>query len=136
MNGRPPGAEQLRVVIVDDSEQIRSLLATLLNGACAVAGMASDGDDAVELIAAEQPDVVIMDLHMPRCDGLTAIRDLRPRCPATTFVMFTSGDAAGIEACLAEGAERHFPKQDIAELVAYVCSLRPASPVVARRSRR
>jgi CheY-like chemotaxis protein len=119
------GPGLVRVVIVDDSEPIRSLLTTLLgDAACIVAGTAGDGAEAIEVVRATEPDVVIMDLHMPGMDGLEALQRLIPECGDTRFVMFTSGDARAIAACLAAGARRHFPKQDIVELIAYVDGLR------------
>jgi DNA-binding NarL/FixJ family response regulator len=116
--------ERVRVVVVDDSEPLRALLSQMLAAAaCDVVGEASDGGEAIEVVRATAPDVVILDLHMPDVDGLQALRVLAPGCPDTTFLMFTSGDAAAVAACLQAGADGHFLKQDIVALVGHVAGL-------------
>jgi DNA-binding NarL/FixJ family response regulator len=116
--------DHVRVVVVDDSEPLRALLSQMLAAAaCDVVGEASDGGEAIQVVRATAPDVVILDLHMPDVDGLQALRVLAPGCPDTTFLMFTSGDAAAVAACLQAGADGHFLKQDIVGLVGHVAAL-------------
>jgi DNA-binding NarL/FixJ family response regulator len=83
----------IRLLIVDDDDLVRAGLSMMLDGAAgiAVVGEAADGDQVPDAIAAHAPDVVLMDLRMPRVDGLTALQRLqiRPRPPQvivlTTF---------------------------------------------------
>ena len=66
--------EPVTVVVADDQSAVREGLVLLLGTlpGIAVAGQAADGDAAVELVAAAHPDVALMDLNMPGCDGVTA----------------------------------------------------------------
>lgn len=84
----------IRVVIADDHEVVREGLRALLEiqPDIAVAGEARDGAEAVDLCVRHQPDVVLMDLRMPRVDGLAAIRALQQRCPQTAVVILTTYD--------------------------------------------
>jgi CheY-like chemotaxis protein len=123
--------EGVRVVVVDDSEPLRALLSQMLAAVgCDVVGEAGDGGEAIEVVRATAPQVVVLDLHMPHVDGLEALRVLRPACPDTTFIMFTSGDAASVASCLRAGADGHFLKQDIVGLVGHIAGLR--APVAER----
>ncbi|WP_433789223.1 response regulator [Actinoplanes sp. CA-252034] len=86
------GVNPLRVVIVDDDPLVRSGLRMILGGApgVTVAGEAADGQVAVDVVTREAPDVVLMDIRMPRTDGLVAIRRLRERgSPARILVLTT-----------------------------------------------
>jgi two-component system, cell cycle response regulator DivK len=65
------------VLVVDDHEDNRELFATLLRGEGFVVTTATDGVEALEVAAREEPDVILMDLAMPRMDGFGAIAALR-----------------------------------------------------------
>lgn len=80
----------MRVVIVDDHRLVRDGLRTALEDAgIEVVGEAADGLDAIELIVRQRPDVALLDVSMPRLDGIEAARRLRTRAPATRVVMLT-----------------------------------------------
>lgn len=84
----------IRVLIADDHEVVRDGLRSLLEiqPDMAVAAEARDGAEAVALCEQHLPDVVLMDLRMPRMDGLGAIRALQQRCPQATVVILTTYD--------------------------------------------
>jgi DNA-binding NarL/FixJ family response regulator len=83
-------ATALRVLVVDDCESVRERVRWALERAgMLVVGEAADGAEAVTQAAARQPDVVLMDLHMPRMDGIQATRTLRLRQPGTRVVLWT-----------------------------------------------
>lgn len=84
--------ESIRVFVVDDHPMIRHGLAAMLKAEPGMqwVGDAPDGTDAVRLAPALEPDVVLMDLVMPRMDGVAAIAALRPQMPRTKFVILTS----------------------------------------------
>jgi DNA-binding NarL/FixJ family response regulator len=80
-----------RVLLVDDERAIREALGDLLNEAgFDVVGMASDGAEAVELAAKLRPAVVLMDLRMPRMDGIEAARHIKVADPATQIVILSA----------------------------------------------
>jgi DNA-binding NarL/FixJ family response regulator len=67
----------IRVLVVDDDAMVRTLLTSILTAQdIAVVGHATDGDEVVPAVQAHHPDVVLMDLHMPRVPGLDAIAAL------------------------------------------------------------
>ena len=75
----PQGAKPSRVAVVDDNDAVRLLLRTLieLESDLVVAGEAADGHGAIELVRAEEPEVVVLDLAMPGTDGLEVLLALR-----------------------------------------------------------
>ncbi len=91
-------SEQLRVVIADDHPVFRGGLRALLgtDPDLEVVGEASTGTEAVELAEAAQPDVVVMDLHMPGLDGVAATREIvhvSPHVAVLVLTMFDDDDS-------------------------------------------
>jgi DNA-binding NarL/FixJ family response regulator len=106
---QPPDGEQprLRVVIADDQAIVREGLVTLLGmmPSIEVVAAAGDGQQAIALTAEHDPDVVLMDLGMPRIDGVTATSHIRREHPRTQVVVLTTfADDDAVLAALRAGA--------------------------------
>ncbi|PKW25781.1 response regulator transcription factor [Phycicoccus duodecadis] len=86
--------EALRVVVVDDHRIVRDGLEALLGAleGVEVVGTAADGREAVHVVTETAPDVVLMDIQMPRLDGIEATRYLTGRSPAPRVVMLTMNE--------------------------------------------
>jgi DNA-binding NarL/FixJ family response regulator len=84
----------LRLLIVDDQPLIRRGLAMMLatEPGIEIVGQAADGVEAVVQALAQSPDVVVMDLQMPRASGVVATREITARLPATRVVVLTTYD--------------------------------------------
>ena len=103
----------IRVLVVDDQTLIREGLETLLglSPGIAVVGSAADGEEAVRLVAERRPDVVLMDLRMPRCDGVEATRRINHQHPSTRVVVLTTyADDDSIFGALEAGAMGYLTK--------------------------
>jgi NarL family two-component system response regulator LiaR len=85
-------ADPIRVLVVDDHAVVREGLRAFLElqDGIAVAGEAADGEEAIEAAVRLAPDVILMDLVMPRRDGVSAMRALRERAPAARVIVLTS----------------------------------------------
>jgi DNA-binding NarL/FixJ family response regulator len=96
MTGAP-----VRVVLADDQEMVRAGLRMLIDFQpdLEVVGEAADGLEAVEVVTRLRPDVVLMDVRMPRCDGIEAARRVLATVPAVAVVVLTTFDE---DASLAE----------------------------------
>ncbi|HEX4254244.1 MAG TPA: response regulator transcription factor [Streptosporangiaceae bacterium] len=108
----------IRVLAADDQRVVREGLAMLLGllPDVEVVGTAADGEEAVTLAVATQPDVVLMDLRMPRLDGAAATRQLRDRCPqAQIIVLTTYADDKSVIDALRAGARGYLTKDAGAE---------------------
>jgi two-component system, NarL family, response regulator LiaR len=83
---------RIRVLVVDDHAVVREGLRTFLSlqDGIEVVGEAGDGREAVAVAERERPDVVLMDLVMPRLDGVQAMRELRARVPRARVIVLTS----------------------------------------------
>jgi DNA-binding NarL/FixJ family response regulator len=111
----------LQVLVVDDSQAQRTRVRSALEGAgLTVVGEAEDGAQALTQAAAHHPDVVLMDLCMPRMDGVQATRILRRQQPDTPVVLWTGDDDGQLERAVCKsGAQIGIPKGiGTAELVA------------------
>ena len=105
--------DQVTVVVADDQSAVREGLVLLLGTlpGITVAGQAADGEAATELVAAVQPQVVLMDLNMPRCNGVEATRRIRASHPGTQVVVLTTySDDESIISALRAGALGYLTK--------------------------
>jgi NarL family two-component system response regulator LiaR len=84
--------DPIRVMIVDDHTMVRRGLAAMLKVKpdLTLVGEASNGQEALQVCEAVQPDVILMDLVMPRMDGTTAIRAVRRHWPGVRVIVLTS----------------------------------------------
>jgi DNA-binding NarL/FixJ family response regulator len=114
-------ATALQVLVVDDSQAQRTRVRSALEQAgLTVVGEAEDGAQALTQAAAHHPDVVLMDLRMPRMDGVQATRMLRRQQPDTPVVLWTGDDDAQLDrAVCTSGAQVGIPKHiGMVELIA------------------
>jgi two-component system OmpR family response regulator len=79
---------QRTILVVDDDPHIRQLLVFALAKAGLAAREAKDGEEALAMVAAQTPDLIVLDINMPRLDGLEVCRRLRPETP--TPILFLS----------------------------------------------
>jgi DNA-binding NarL/FixJ family response regulator len=91
----PDADPVIRVLIVDDDALVRAGLTMILSGAAdvEVVGAAADGSAVPAAVAGHRPDVVLMDIRMPRVDGLAATEALRARPDAPEVIVLTTFDA-------------------------------------------
>ena len=130
----------IRVVLVDDHAIVRGGLAQLLDAAdgIEVVGMAGDGGEALEVVTATSPDVVLMDLQMPVVEPVTATRSIIESGSSTQVVVLTSySDSERIVAALDAGAVGYLLKDaepvDLLEGIRAVA--RGESPIHPRAAR-
>jgi DNA-binding NarL/FixJ family response regulator len=119
----------IRVLLADDQRVVREGLGTLLGllDGIELVGTAADGEEAVALAARHDPDVVLMDLRMPRVDGIEAIRRLRERGDRPRAIALTTyADDASVLGALRAGARGYLTKDAGAE------EIRAAVEAVAR----
>jgi len=103
----------IRVLLADDQRLVRESLGTLLGllGGIELVASASDGEEAVTLSAEHRPDVVLMDLRMPRVDGIEAIRRLRECQPDVKVIALTTfADDESVLGALRAGARGYLTK--------------------------
>jgi DNA-binding NarL/FixJ family response regulator len=133
--------QPIRVLIADDQALIREGLQMLLglSPGIEVVGTATDGNEAVELTARQLPDVVLMDLRMPRCDGVEATRRILRDHPSIRIVVLTTyADDESIFSALEAGAMGYLTKDaGAAEIQAAIRTIHAGeallNPAVQRR---
>jgi DNA-binding NarL/FixJ family response regulator len=107
------GGKRIRVVICDDVPDMRRLLRSTLEDDpdVDVVGEAADGEELVQVAAQLRPDVVLVDLSMPRSDGLEAIPRIASASPSTGIVVFSGFGAERMRRLTLErGADRYIAK--------------------------
>ncbi|WP_042389408.1 response regulator transcription factor [Streptacidiphilus melanogenes] len=122
-----------RVLVVDDEPALRDALESSLAFEGYEVLTASDGLEALDAVAAEQPDLVLLDIMMPRMDGLTAVRRLRGRGDTVPVLMLTARDAVGDRVTgLDVGADDYLAKPfELDELLARVRALLRRSAIAS-----
>jgi len=131
----------IKVLLVDDDALVRAGLTMMLDGAngIEVVGEAADGDQVPAAVDAHAPDVVLMDLRMPRTDGITATRRLRARPRAPEVIVLTTFDAdenvlGGLRAGASGFLLKDSPPARIVEAIRRVAAGDPIlSPEITRR---
>jgi len=106
-------ARPIRVLVADDQQVVREGLVVILGllDDVEVVGTASDGEQAVAMAASLHPDIVLMDLKMPRCGGVQATRLLRERQPEVkVMVLTTYADDRSVIEALRAGARGYLTK--------------------------
>ncbi|MDQ7792793.1 MAG: response regulator transcription factor [bacterium] len=113
-------ARAIRVLIVDDHPVVREGLELMLGRRpnLAVVGQAADGWEALEQARRLKPDVILMDLRLPRMDGVEATRRVREECPQARVLVLTTYDQdelvlAGLRAGAAGYLLKDSPREDI-----------------------
>lgn len=102
-----------RVLVADDSPIARKAIRSLLKREpeFRLVGEAEDGHEAISLSRELEPDLILMDIDMPRCDGLLATRLIKRELPHATITMLTvSDDAANLFEALRSGAQGYLLK--------------------------
>lgn len=113
--GRKTGMNRFRILIADDNDLIRRCIADLIRESedMSIVGEASDGSVIVDMAKQLLPDAVIMDVNMPRMDGLEASRAISSECPQVRVIGLSMYDKSEMgERMLNAGAVAYFSKTD------------------------
>ena len=117
MSAGGPGSDEdrapIRVLLADDQRLVRESLGILLGllGGIELVATASDGEEALALAAEHHPQVVLMDIRMPRLDGIEATRRLRERFPEVRVISLTTyADDESVLGALRAGARGYLTK--------------------------
>jgi DNA-binding NarL/FixJ family response regulator len=125
--------QSLKVLIVENSPLIRERLDRMLSELeqVEIVGLAEDGDEALRLFEESQPDVVLLDLEIPRRNGLEVLLEIRKRAEPCVVVVLTNYDPPDFRnACLRAGADFFLRKYTEFERVVEI-----VGGLVKRRSR-
>ncbi|MDX6372397.1 MAG: two-component system, chemotaxis family, chemotaxis protein CheY [Nocardioidaceae bacterium] len=112
----------VRAVVIDDTRDIREMLSLVLTrSGMNVVGEAGDGQAGVEVVRAERPDVVLLDLAMPVMDGIEALPIIRKLVPDARIIVLSAFAGAVREQVLDGGADGYLVKgTPLSKIVAYV----------------
>jgi DNA-binding NarL/FixJ family response regulator len=107
-------SSRLRFVVVDDKEEVRHLVGTLLQlrHGWELVGEASDGMAAVELVNELKPDIVIMDIEMPRLNGIEATKQITSHVPQSIVIGFSTYTDAETRNAMKEAGSAAFVSKD------------------------
>jgi DNA-binding NarL/FixJ family response regulator len=101
------------VVVVDDHAMFRAGVKSELTATCDIVGEAADVDAAVAVIAATEPDVVLLDVHLPGGGGTEVLRRVTTRQPGVTFLALSVSDAAEDVIAVIRGGARGYVTKNI-----------------------
>ena len=112
--------KELKIVIADDSPVVREHLrrASAQVDGCSLVGMAVDGGEAINMVRALRPDIVVLDIAMPHRSGIEALREIRQEDPEIVIIMFTADPSVVLrDVCLEAGANFYLDKSQLQELI-------------------
>jgi DNA-binding NarL/FixJ family response regulator len=124
-----PDSAPLRVLIADDDERYAELVADLLQRVdeLEVVGIAKDGEEAVQLACWQDADIVVMDVEMPKIDGITATRLVRQARPRLCVLMLSGADPARVAEAREAGAAGYVDKvaapEDLVPALLALCAV-------------
>jgi two-component system OmpR family response regulator len=126
---------QRTILVVDDDPHIRQLLVFALAKAGLLAREAKDGEEALAMVAEQAPDLMILDINMPRLDGLEVCRRLRPDTPTPILFLSSRDDeidrVVGIELGGDDYVVKPFSPREVVARVMAILRRTQASPAVA-----
>lgn len=112
----PGGLSRPRVLLADDHVWMRTLIAGLLGETCDVLGGVADSTDLLAAIEGLRPDVVVVDLNMPKLSGIEACRLIRATTPSVRVIVISANDDPDIQKrAFQVGASRFVAKMRAAE---------------------
>lgn len=112
--------EKLKVLIIDDSEAVREALKDILSGITLVEliGEAMDGEFGIDLVTKLEPHVIILDLNMPKINGLDVLSFVKKNCPSIIVIVMTNYPTEYFRLkCKKLGADYFFDKSNEFELI-------------------
>src|SRR5262249_2255286 len=111
---------KIKVILADDHPVVRDGLAAIINHQAdmEVIAEAGDGEQAIDLYKHHRPDVMVLDLRMPKCDGVAAVQQVLEADPKARLLIMTTYDGdEDIFRCLSQGAKGYLlkdaPRQEI-----------------------
>ncbi|MFL6257864.1 MAG: response regulator transcription factor [Pyrinomonadaceae bacterium] len=117
--------KELKIVIAEDSKLLGNLISRSLSSidGFRIAGLAENGVEALELVRAYKPHVLVLDISMPFKDGIKVLEEVRAEDSAIVIIMFTANESPfARKACLDLGANYFLDKSQISELIE-ICNL-------------
>jgi DNA-binding NarL/FixJ family response regulator len=134
----PPAGRRISVVLADDDGTFVERLRTAVDEQprLSVVGVAVDGLEAIELVEELEPEAVVIDLHMPRLDGVTALARMRQDHPNLCLIALTADGTPDLHRAVEEaGANAVLMKDvEIDELPAQILAAREAAAGTAQRA--
>lgn len=118
--GNPVAATMIRVLLADDDQPFLEALSPLIERQpdLQVVGTAGDGLDAIQLAEELTPDAVVIDLHMPRIDGVTAVARLRRDHPSMCVIALTGDERPALHRAVTEaGADAVLVKDEFVDVL-------------------
>jgi len=118
-----------RIMIVDDSDAIRMVLRDILDiGKHELVAEAVNGDEAITEFFRTNPDIVILDMAMPKKDGLTTLKEIIGKRPSAKIIMITASDNQHtMKECISAGALAYILKpfnfQDVLKKITEIAEL-------------
>jgi DNA-binding NarL/FixJ family response regulator len=128
----------LRTLLVDDHIDLRKVLRSILleKTECVVIGEASDGLNAIEQAKELQPDLILLDLSLPKLNGMEVGRRIRKLCPHSKIIFLSQDNSPEIvQGALRLGAAGYLLKSDATELPLAVDAILQGKVFVSRRAK-
>jgi len=102
-----------RVLIADDDEHIRKLLeGIIISSGCDIVGQAHDGNEAVSQFKSNKPDITLLDIDMPKMNGIEALGEIISIKPDAFVIMLTAQNSTdAVRQCITRGAKQYLLKE-------------------------